>query len=123
MALLELVEHLVSRKGMLPSLFGDSIVNLMWVSIWFMWLNRLSTWSFLTMQMASSTYVFHQGVGMGHRVPILIPQNIPCICWLLQVKLGTPWQLHGVVCRTSVEKKTHSCSVLFQEYDEYVFGI
>ena len=26
----------------------------------------------------------------GIGVPMLTPQNIPCICWLLQVRLGNP---------------------------------
>ena len=91
------------KERMLPSLSWGSTVNLMWVSIWFIWLNRISTWSFLIMQITSSTYLFHQGVRMGHRVPVLTPQNIPYIYWLLLEKLVNPWQLLGVVCRTSVE--------------------
>ena len=67
MVLLEFGEQLVSRKGMLPLLSGGSTVNVMWVSIWFMWLFGISTWSFLTMQITSSTNLIHQGVGMGHR--------------------------------------------------------
>ena len=66
---LELGEHLVSRKGMLPSLSGFSIVNLMWSSILFMWLNRMSIWSFLVMQRLHhlhpfSTRVWRWGIGV-----------------------------------------------------------
>ena len=56
-------------KGMLPSLSRDAMVNMMWSSIWFMWLNRMSTWYHLTMQITLSTYLLHQGVGMGNRAP------------------------------------------------------
>ena len=35
--------HLVSKKGMLPSLSGHSIVNIMRSSILLIWLNRMST--------------------------------------------------------------------------------
>ena len=59
----------MSKKGILPSLSGHSIVNFMWSSILLIWLNRMSTQSFSVMQIASSSYLFHQDVGMGHCGP------------------------------------------------------
>ena len=68
---LELGEHLVSRKEMLPLLSGLSIVNLMWLSISFMWLKLMSTWS-LVMQIANRV------LGWGTGIQVQAPQSIPC---------------------------------------------
>ena len=56
----------MSRNEVLLSLPWASIVNLMCRSTEFKWLKSVSTCSFLTMLMTSSTYLFHYGVGMGH---------------------------------------------------------
>ena len=57
--------HLVSKKVMLPSLSWQSRVNFMWSSILFIWINRMSTWSFLVMQVTSYTYLFQPWCGNG----------------------------------------------------------
>ena len=62
----ELGEHLVFKNEILPSLPGASIMNFMWGSTEFKWLKRVSTYSLLSILITSTTYHFHQWVGIGH---------------------------------------------------------
>ena len=77
-------------KGMLLSQLEHSMVNLMWVSIWFVWLNRMSTWSFIVIQVTSSSYPSHQGVGMGHWGPITSSSKYSMSIFAMTGETGDP---------------------------------
>ena len=84
--------HLVSKKGMLPSLSGHSIVSFIWSSILFIWLKRMSTWSFLVMQNTSSTYLSHHDGGIGHCGPSASSSKI------FHVNISYDWWYWGTHC-------------------------
>ena len=101
--------HLVPGKGMLPSLPGYSIVNFMWLSILFIWLQNVHLVFF-----SYADYIihisFHHGMEMGIVVPVPVLQNIPCKYLLWLVRLENPLLLPEVACKICVGMRTHSCS-------------
>ena len=103
--LFEIGVHLVSKKRMFTSLSGCSIVSFIWSSILFVWLERMSTWSFYLCRLhyphISSTMVW----GRGIVVPVPVLQNIPCTYLLWQVRVGDPLLLLEVASKTCVGSK------------------
>ena len=59
----------MSRKGMPPSTFGCSMVNLMWGSIEFRYCSKMSRFPFGMMLNTSSTYLFQYFTGTGNSGP------------------------------------------------------
>ena len=59
----------MSRKGMPPSMFGCSMVSLMWGSIEFRYCSKLSWFPLGMMLNTSSTYLFQSFTGTGSSGP------------------------------------------------------
>ena len=114
--------HLVSKKGILPSLSGHSIVNFMWSSILFICLNRMSTWSISVIQIISSTSL-PPWCGNG---------ELWSQCHFFKI-------FHVNICYDWWDERTHCCSVKlliklvlewehtvvqhkFQESNNFVYG-
>ena len=77
---------------------------------------------FLVMQITSSTYPFHHGVGMGYCGPSASSlKYIPCKYLLGLVRLRNPLLLPEVACKICVGRRTHSCSKHVPEEIYFVF--
>ena len=84
-----------------------SILNFMWGSTEFKWLKRLSTCSFLTMLMTSSTSLFHQGLDMRHRGPSGYFFKV------FHVSVGNNWRY----------RQTHCSSLAFLHTQSTPYGL
>ena len=73
----------MSRNGTLPSVAGNSMVSFMWESTEFRWLKKVSACLFFIMLIASSRYLFHHRLGMGHSGLMSTLQSTPYVTRLL----------------------------------------
>ena len=65
----------ISKNGIEPSSLDSSRVNLMLLSMEFMWYRKASLWDFLMMVKVSSTNLFHSDGGCGDVARALVSRS------------------------------------------------